>query len=472
MKSIAVARRRADAVPGTWKRVRPRSGADVWVAGAAALAVGGGLAVAVASASAELPIAAVAGGAAVLAGLVTLVAGGWLNGLLVIAVAVPMPALLATDALRIATVAPLTAAVVLGWLLEPGSRRASFAPRSVRYAVLLLLAAFTASSVLPASRLASARELLNMLVLFTFFLLALERARDARAGDHAINAIVAVAAVCGVLAVLEMTGVLPGQFPRFGTPYNRAALGFGQPNGLGLFLAISVPLAVHVLRVSGGAVRALAAFALVATAAGLFATFSRGSWLSVIAGAAALGLVRDTRLLVRFIAGVVVFAAVLDITSGGMLADTAQRTLTDWVVEQRAALMVAGVLMFLAHPLLGVGPGGFAVELDAFGAQVPELWDYLATPHNAYVQVAAEGGIIGLAAFVVFLAVCFGQLVRRANEAARVGASARELSARRCLLWSFATACAAGLVVWPFAHGTGQAMLLLLALGLARDSAG
>ena len=75
------------------------------------------------------------------------------------------------------------------------------------------------------------------------------------------------------------------------------------------------------------------------------------------------------------------------------LRDTAERTLTDWVVEQRAALMAAGVLMFLAHPVLGVGPGGFAVELTSFGAQVPELWDYLA---DWYVKETGLQNSIGL----------------------------------------------------------------------------
>jgi O-antigen ligase len=431
---------------------------------------------------------ALAGAAAAGAALVVLVAGGWVNGLLVTALAVPLPALVSTSDLRIAAAAPITAAVVAGWLLSlaptaagaagaPGAAGAAGTagtagvPAALRRATLLLLGTLAIATVFASSLPASLRELVNMATLLAFLLLAIGRARIARDADHTIAVLTAAAAACGALAVLEMVGVLPGSFPRWGTPFHRAALGFGQPNGLGLFLAIALPLGVHAVRSSSGAARTAAAVGLLTIAAGLFATFSRGSWLAVVAGAFALAFVGETRLLVRFLIGAIMVAVVLEVGSGGMLSDTAQRTLTDWVIEQRAALMLAGVLMFLAHPVTGVGPGGFAAELDSFGARIPALWDYLPTPHNAYVQMAAETGAIGLAAYLVFLVVCIRLLARRVGEAQRAGADARELSLRRCLLWSFATSCFAGLVVWPYAHGIGQAVLLLLAIGIARQPA-
>src|SRR5690606_39335695 len=93
---------------------------------------------------------------------------------------------------------------------------------------------------------------------------------------------------------------------------------------------------------------------------------------------------REWRFLGRFGIAIVLAAIVLDLGSGGMIRDTAQRTLGDWVLEQRAALMLAGILMFLQHPWVGVGLGGYAESLDHVGAQVFWLWDFLPTPHNAY----------------------------------------------------------------------------------------
>jgi O-antigen ligase len=443
---------------------------DVIVATAATIALGLGLAVAAGAAFGGSVMPVLLGGALAAVGLVTLIAAGWLDGLAIAVLAIPLPALVSSDELRVAAAAPLTAVVIFAWLVSARSSKSTPHVRAVRYATVALLAAFALSIAAGSSMLTSVRELINVIVLFAFFLLAIEHARVPRSADTALTIVIASAAVCGVLAVLEMVAILPAQFPRWGTPFFRAALGFGQPNGLGLFFAVTLPMCVHAFRSHRGAARAAAAFALVATAAGLFATFSRGAWLAVIAGSLALAFVRDTRMLWRFLLGVIVFGVLLDVVTGGMIRDTAQRTLTDWVIEQRAALMLAGVMMFLAHPILGVGAGGFAVELGSYGAQIPTLWDYLPTPHNAYVQMAAETGAIGLTAFIVFLTVVFVQLVRRAREAASSAASANELSLRRCLLWSFATACCAGMVVWPYAHGTGQAVLLLAAIGLSRTS--
>jgi len=450
---------------------------DRWLAGLAVLAVGGGCTGALAAAAAGSTAAAAAAGAVAAAGLVVLVAAGWVDGLLVVALALPLPALLSTEEVRIAAAAPVTAAVVAGWLLSlrpPAWPRVrggeeERASARVRAATLVLLGTFAVATAFASSVAASGRELVNMAVLLTFLLVAMGRVAEPGAADRLIAVLVLLAGACGALAVLEMIGVLPGSFPRWGTPFNRAALGFGQPNALGLFLALMAPLAVHAAGTRRGVARALATCALLAIVAGLFATFSRGSWLALLAGALILPVVGERRLLVRILTGAVVLGVLLDTASGGMLQDTAARTLTDWVIEQRAALTLAGVLMFAAHPVVGVGPGGFALELDRFGARIPELWDYLPTPHNAYVQMGAEAGVMGLLAYLAFLGVCGRVLVRNAGAAAAAGATAGEMSLRRSLLWSFATLCVAGMVVWPFSHGTGQAALLLLAVGLTRS---
>lgn len=448
--------------------------ADGAVGVGAVAAAGCGLALALAGAGASSLALAAVGGVVGGTALVVLLAAGWVDGIALVLLSLPLPALYGTEDLRIAMAAPVTAAVVFAWMLgqaRPGG--ALLALTSPRRATVGLVAALVVTTAFAQHPLVSLRELLNLGVLLAFFVLA----TDALAGDRARVArlapfITAVAAVCGGLAVLETVGILPGEFPRHGTPFNRAALGFGQPNGLGFFLAVALPFAVHTWTTArGGTGRVLGALALGAVAMGLFGTFSRGSWLSLVAGGAALALAGEWRFLARFGIGIVLAAVILDLGSGGMIRDTAQRTIGDWVLEQRAALMLAGVLMFLQHPWVGVGPGGYAESLDQVGAQIFWLWDYLPTPHNAYVQMAAETGVIGLIAFCVFLLAILRVLVRGARRArADAGVTREEASLRRALLWSFATACVAGFAIWPFAHGTGQLVLLVAAMGLALES--
>lgn len=436
--------------------------------------LGGGMVWALAGLARSNPPAAIAGGLAAGLALVLLVSAGWLNGLDIVALSLPFPALYATSDLRIATAAPVTAAVVFALTLRRGLQPdpldfGGTPRRSLAGLGITILAA----AVVAAYPVVSAREVLNLGILLALLLLATDqlsgRPERVRRLSHTL---VTVAAVCGGLALLETLRILPGSFPRSGTAFNRAALGFGQPNALGLFFAIMAPLAIYrrgAARTPGG--RALATTAVAVIVLGLVGTFSRGSWLSLLGGSAALLVSGARRRLVRFWIGVAVVAVLVDVVSGGALRDTFRRTLGDWVIEQRFGLMLAGIAMFLAHPLLGVGPGGYARNLDRFGAQIFSLWDYLPTPHNAYIQMAAEAGLLGLVAFVVFMAASWWGVGRRLRLPARIGRTADALDFDRALLWSLTTIALAGMVVWPLSHGTGEAVMLVLAMSFATPGA-
>lgn len=445
---------------------------DVGLAAVLVVLVGWGLVLALAgTVPGDLVLIGV-GGVLAGVGLVGLLVGDWIDGLALVALTVPVPALYTAGELRVATVAPVTAAVVLAWALRWGASRSRLdLGRLPLRAIGLLMAGFVVATAFSRHPTTSARELVNLGVLLGLLVGATQLlVRCPRDVPRLVRMLAAVGAVVGALSVLEMVGVIPGRFPRAGTPFNRAALGFGQPNGLGLFLAMVLPLAVHQVRsartLEG---RVVAALGMLAVILGLVGTFSRGSWLAVLAGTSLFLVTGDWRSFVRIWIGAILVAIVVDVAAGGILRDTVERTIGDWVIEQRAALMLAGILMFLESPVIGVGPGSFAGELDRVGGQVTQLWDVQPTPHNAYVQMAAETGILGLGAFLVFLGTVVWMgvgSVRRARK--RIG-TGPEVALRRALLWSFATVCFAGFVVWPFSHGTGQVVMILVALAIAAD---
>ena len=449
---------------------------DQWIAVLAVAATGfGALLVLYGTLSGQIAAAA-AGGALGGAGLILLVVGGWVDGLIIVALSFPLPALFSNDEIRITAAALVTAAVVLAWALGLAySRHAVALGRFPVKATVVLVGVFVVATLLGQSPVTSARETLNFVVLLALLVVATDLfMRDPDRMERILAVLVWIAALCGVLALLETLRILPGEFVRFETRFNRAALGFGQPNGLGLFLAVMIPLAAYRYgRARTRIARALYAFAAGALIIGLAGTFSRGSWFAVLAGSGVFLLSRDWRLAGRIWLVAVVCVVVLDLGSGGALRDTVLRTLGDWVLEQRLALMLAGVLMFLEHPIIGVGPGGFAENLDRFAAQVSQLWDIQPTPHNAYIQMAAETGVIGLVAFVAFLTVTLWALLKEVRRSGRETGQRHRLDLRRALLWSFATVCVAGLVVWPFAHGPGQLVMLVAAMAyvLPRESA-
>src|SRR5207244_5373931 len=130
---------------------------------------------------------------------------------------------------------------------------------------IALATAFIIATLFASHPVTSMRELLNFGVQLALLVVATDVfRRDTLAIERIVTLLVVLGAACGVLAVLEATTIIPGDFPRWGTRFYRAALGFGQPNALGLFLAMLIPLAVHELTVA----RSLAAKTLSAGALG------------------------------------------------------------------------------------------------------------------------------------------------------------------------------------------------------------
>jgi O-antigen ligase len=151
--------------------------------------------------------------------------------------------------------------------------------------------------------------------------------------------------------------------------------------------------------------------------AGLAATQSRGGWAAWAFGLIVLlvlGTVATRRQQWRLRLGAALatawFAASLLahpalVERAASLPDPGQR-------EPRLALWRTATRMIAERPLLGVGPGNFGVLYPRY--REPDAPDEFApTAHNLFLNVAAETGIAGLAAFVALLAAALRIGVRR-----------------------------------------------------------
>ena len=87
-----------------------------------------------------------------------------------------------------------------------------------------------------------------------------------------------------------------------------------------------------------------------------------------------------------------------DVSINGQLNDSNYSTM------ERLAHWLAGLSMFRAHPLLGVGAGNYDAAYPQYGdlANWPEG---LGQAHNYYINVAAETGSIGLLVFLALIVV-------------------------------------------------------------------
>lgn len=142
------------------------------------------------------------------------------------------------------------------------------------------------------------------------------------------------------------------------------------------------------------------AVATVIVSAALLLTFTRGAWLGW--GAAVFTILMLTRSPWRIwaVAGVVFFVTFMPMNLFTRLVstfDAKQESNFD-----RIRMLQAGVEMIKDHPVLGVGPANVKESYalykkhDAPRARPPHL-------HNNVVQLWAERGILGLAAYLVLL---------------------------------------------------------------------
>lgn len=459
--------------PGPVTPALPTPGPGDWLSVAALVLLAAGLLATLTGLASGNRALVVIGGIPAAAALTALIAIGAVSGLTLLVISLPLPALFSDEFARITPAAILTAVVIAAWFLAnaAGSRRLR-AGRLPRGAIAAFLAAVALSTIFAQHTGAALRELTNLALMMGLLVVATdELTRRPDRVTRLAGIVAGVAAVTGVFAALEAFGIVGGRFTLAGTSLYRATAGFGWPNELGMFMAVALPLAIHVYRsaTSPGA-KAMAGGAVAAATVGLLLTFSRGSWLAVAAAAPVLLLTGDRRFTLKLVAGAGVAVVALDVALGGVLVDRATGVFTDPYVIQRLALMLAGVLMFQAHPIVGVGPGGYAESLGEYGPRVPWLWDYVGSSHNAYLEVAAETGILGFAAFVALLGTLFIVLLKSARRARADTEPGSDAHLRRALLWSFATVCAVSFTVWPFAHGAGQLVVLVAAMGIAMDA--
>jgi hypothetical protein len=81
-------------------------------------------------------------------------------------------------------------------------------------------------------------------------------------------------------------------------------------------------------------------------------------------------------------------------------------------LRARLSENLAGLYMLEDHPLVGVGAGQFERNYQVYAARIGLDDRFERSAHNSYVQMAAESGLLGLAAFVAMLVATLGSAMR------------------------------------------------------------
>jgi O-antigen ligase len=331
----------------------------------------------------------------------------------------------------------LVLALVTAWLLRMMAFRRIRVARSRLTGALLCYLGALFISIWPARNLAPALKELAKWIEFLLVYLFITSELGQTQLQVLIGALLLAGTFEGALGIYQfLRQVGPPGFVLFGR-YMRAYGTFLQPNPFGGYMGLLLPLAYTTVfarwrdalnafrgRALGSATLwGLALLASAVMSAGLVMSWSRGALLGFGAGVALVGLA-----LGRKAAPAVLVVALILILLGpmwlamlpqglvGRLTDAAQYVgkdlmaveVTDesFALIERAAHWYAAWRLFDQRPWLGVGTGQYATVYPSVA--LPRWQDPLGHAHNYYLNVLAEGGLVGLAAYLIFVLTALG----------------------------------------------------------------
>lgn len=197
---------------------------------------------------------------------------------------------------------------------------------------------------------------------------------------------------------------------------------FSQPNPYAGYINIILALALALLLFGHNwTTRILSAGVALPLAGVEYYSQSKGGWLAIAVAVLfmlATGLPRIRVLLST--AFIIAMCIVVAYFSGKIPSNLINPILTkigvinisfanpspdNYANSERVAHWVAGINMFLASPLLGVGMGNYQYAYPAYHQGIFVL--PLGHAHNYYINIAAEAGLLGLTAFIFCLLAIF-----------------------------------------------------------------
>jgi putative inorganic carbon (HCO3(-)) transporter len=364
-------------------------------------------------------------------------------GLYLLIIAVPFGSVreIAISGFTVGAAEALVGLVLAGWLARMVAvREVKIIPPPLLLPLLIFLGAALLSLSGALSLKYSLKEILKWVEVLGIYLFVANVIEREQAKVVVLFALLAGIgqALLGFYQFLGRVGpqafVVLGRFVRaYGT--------FEQPNPYGGYLGLVLPLAYGVLLGSGTfGIRKfvnswirhestnlpVAILGLATMGAALLMSWSRGAWLGFAAAFILMNLAHSRRAAVLFALLCLLAASVLLLGSVQALPQTIVQRFTgvlpylhvfdvrgvkltdaNYAVVERMAHWQAAWGMFNDRPWLGVGIGNYEPVYPAYS--LPGWTEPLGHAHNYYLNIAAEAGLIGLAAYFVLWGAAFWQ---------------------------------------------------------------
>ncbi len=354
-------------------------------------------------------------------------------GVLLLVPAVPFGTLrqmqLGVIAGRVGLTEVLLALVLAAWMMRLVARREirlSLPP--LAFPLMLFLGALSLSVLGTTSLQHSVKEILKWIEVLVLYLLVYQEMDERWSGALVIVFLGtgALAALHGIYQFLFQVG--PEGFVLFDR-FMRAYGTFEQPNPFGGYLGLTLPLAVGLIVAGSWRAGSKVKWQWLAWAGGcgalmlaaLVMSWSRGAWLGFAAAVAVMAIavvVRSGR--AAILGTTFVVLAVYVLLAGGLarvppaivqrftdfvpylgVLEVEGREITDanFAVLERVAHWQSAWRMWTDRPWLGVGIGNYE---PVYARYALPLWPLpLGHAHNYYLNIAAETGVVGLAAYLL-----------------------------------------------------------------------
>jgi O-antigen ligase len=146
--------------------------------------------------------------------------------------------------------------------------------------------------------------------------------------------------------------------------------------------------------------RRLALAWAICLAIALVLTFSRGAFLALVVFAIVTLItvrpaLRKPLLAIAVVTAALVVVTIIVASNTPLMASRFSYVALNYTLQTRSIIYGATWQMLTAHPILGLGLGGYVYVLHGF----PEIY-----PHDVYLAFWAELGLLGLVAFLIILA--------------------------------------------------------------------
>ena len=199
----------------------------------------------------------------------------------------------------------------------------------------------------------------------------------------------------------------------------------GDQNFYAQFMLMLIPIGVaRTVAERGLLLKVLAMVATALVGLGVLLTFSRGAAIAgviIFIGMIVLRLIHPRAILVAIVAVVLALVAfpqyatrvaTLDVFTA-IFSDDSVIDTADASLRSRATENIAAALVFIDHPLLGVGPGQFPTYYGRYANEIGlEVQATNRQAHTLYFGIGAELGVGGLIAFLAALGMTIRELFR------------------------------------------------------------